>query len=72
MSDYPLPIADTAEIERVQHLYQQRYAVTLSFDEAKRLLEGVAQFIYLTHIEDAIRPLRQEVQRERRAPGKVP
>ncbi len=67
MPGYPLPIADTPEIERVQRLYRERYSVTLSFDEAKRLLEGVAQFIYLTQIDDALRPVRQEIQRERRS-----
>ncbi len=69
MSHYPLPVADTPEIERVQRLYRERYSVSLSFDEAKRLLEGVAQFIYLTQINDALHSLRQEVERERGSAG---
>ncbi len=64
MYDYPLPTAESAEIERVQLLYRERHSVTLSFDEAKRLLEGVMQFIYLTEIEDALRPIREEIERE--------
>lgn len=62
--NYPLPTAEHPEIARVQALYRARYYVELSFDEAKRLLEGVMQFIYLTEIEDAIHPLRQEIERE--------
>ena len=66
---YPPPTALPAEVESVQRLYRDRYGVTLGYDEAKKLLEGVAQFIYLTEIEDALRPIREEVQRERGAPG---
>lgn len=66
---YPSPTALPAEVEAVRTLYQTRYGVSLGFDEAKKLLEGVAQFIYLTEIEDALRPLRQEVQRERGEAG---
>jgi hypothetical protein len=62
---YPLPVAEPPEVEKVRALYRTRYSVTLSFDEAKRLLEGVMQFIYLTEIDDALRPLRPEEQRER-------
>jgi hypothetical protein len=51
-NSYPLPVAQRPEIERIQALYRNRYGVTLSCDEAKRLLEGVAQFIYLTEFND--------------------
>jgi hypothetical protein len=61
---YPLPIAAAPEVERVRALYRERYSVMLSFEEAKQLLEGVMQFIYLTEIEDALRPLCEEVERE--------
>lgn len=60
--NYPLPTAEAPEIERVQSLYRVQYGVVLSFEEAKELLERVMQFIYLTEVEDAIHPLRQEVQ----------
>lgn len=60
--DYPLPTAEAPEVERVQALYCTRYGLELSFDEAKDILERVAQFIYLTEVEDALRPLREEVQ----------
>ena len=60
--DYPLPTAEAPEVERVQTLYRTRYDVELSYEEARRLLEGVMQFIYLTEVEDAIHPLRQEVE----------
>ena len=60
--NYPLPTAEAPEIERVQSLYRSQYGVILSFEEAKELLERVMQFIYLTEVEDAIHPLRQEIQ----------
>lgn len=53
--DYPLPTAEAPEVERVQALYRTRYHLELSHDEAKRLLEGVMQFIYLTEVEPQIR-----------------
>lgn len=65
----PLPIATLPEIERVQRLYHERYGVILSFDDAKRLLEGVMQFIYLTHVYDALHPIREEIERERGPAG---
>jgi hypothetical protein len=58
---YPPPTALPDEVEAVRELYRTRYGVALGFDEAKRLLEGVAQFIYLTEIYDALRPVREEV-----------
>lgn len=60
--DYPRPTAEPPEIARVQKLYRAQHGLDLSFDEAKDILERVAQFIYLTEIEDALRPLRQEIQ----------
>ena len=56
---YPLPIAETPEIEKVRTLYRVRYGVNLSFDDAKRFLEGVMQFIYLTEVEPKLVPLQQ-------------
>jgi len=61
---YPLPIASPQHIERVRALCQETHGVMLGFDDAKSLLEAVAHFIYLTEIEDALRPLRQEIERE--------
>ena len=55
---YPLP----DEVEKVIALYHDKYCVELSFHEAKKLLEGVAQFIYLTEVEDVLRPLREETR----------
>jgi len=60
--NYPLPTADPPEVARIQALYRTRYQVELSYEEAKRLLEGVMHFIYLTEVEDAIHSLRQEIQ----------
>ena len=65
---YPLPIAETPEIEKVRTLYRMRYGVNLTFDEAKRFLEGVMQFIYLTEVEPKLIPLRQLDQ----PPGEEP
>ena len=39
---YPIPTALPDEVEQVVQLYRERYGVELSFDEAKKLLEGVA------------------------------
>ena len=50
----PLPTAQPPEIERVQTLYAARYGVTLGFEEARDLLEGVMRFIYLTQIEPQV------------------
>jgi len=60
--DYPLPTAEAAEVERVQSLYRTRLGLELTFDDAKDVLERVAHFIYLTQVEDALHPLRAEVQ----------
>ena len=57
---YPPPTALPEEVEKVRTLYRDRYDVELSFHYAKKLLEGVAQFVYLTEVEDALRPLREE------------
>ena len=48
---YPPPTALPEEVEKVRTLYRERYGVELSFDEAKRFLEGVAQFVYLTEVD---------------------
>lgn len=60
MSDYPLPTAEEPEINRVIDLYRREYGLDLSFDEAKEFLERVAQFVYLTEVEDALQGLRDE------------
>ena len=64
MSSYPRPIAQTPQIEKVRHLYRTRYGVTLSFDEAKTLLEQVMHFIYLTELDHALRPVWEKKQRK--------
>ena len=56
---YPLPIAETPEIEKVRTLYRVRYGVNLTFEEAKRFLEEVMQFIYLTEVEPKLLSIRQ-------------
>jgi len=61
---YPPPTSLPEEVQAVRGLYQSRYGVILTHDQAKNLLEGVAQFIYLTEIEHALRSVREEVQRE--------
>ena len=60
--DYPLPTAQAPEIARVQTLYREQYRVELSFGDAKELLERVMQFVYLTEMEDAIRPLMEDAK----------
>lgn len=62
MNTYPLPTAHPEEIARVQAFYRDKFGVELGWKDAKDLLEAVMQFIYLTEIEDALRPLRQEIQ----------
>lgn len=47
---YHKPTATDIEVERVRTIFQKRYGMDVSFDDAKRLIEGVAQFIYLTHL----------------------
>lgn len=59
---YPPPTALPHEVEQVISLYRDKYGVELPFHEAKKLLEGVTQFIYLTEVEDALRPLREEAK----------
>lgn len=58
---YPLPIAQDPEIKRVQEYYARHHGITVPYDEAKRLLEGVMQFVYLTQIEDKLKDLKAEL-----------
>lgn len=60
--NYPLPTATSEGIARLQTLYQEKYGVDLTPEQARRLLESVMQFIYLAQLEDALRPLRPQVQ----------
>ncbi len=43
-------MAGAKHVEAIRDLYRSRYAVSLSFKEAKNLLEGVMQFVYLTEV----------------------
>jgi hypothetical protein len=56
----PLPTATPTEVERVQTLYWDRYCVTLTFEQARDLLEGLMRFYYLTRVEPHLAPLRQQ------------
>lgn len=63
--DYPMPIAEPPEIKRVQELYLRDYNLTLSYAEAKDLLERVMQFIYLTEmgeVEKAMHDLKRALE----------
>ena len=55
MSSYPLPTANDASVQKVIDLYEREYQVQLTYDEAKRFLEGVMHFIYLTEVEGVLR-----------------
>ncbi|MCX6378622.1 MAG: hypothetical protein NT023_03970 [Armatimonadetes bacterium] len=62
MEAYPLPNAAPEYVERVQRLYRERFGVELTHAEAKEFLERVMQFVYLTELEDALHPLRAEIE----------
>jgi hypothetical protein len=53
---FPQPTAPVEQIDCLQSLYQTRYGVTLTHEQAKELLESVMQFVYLTQIEPMIAP----------------
>ena len=59
---YPRPTAEDPEIERTMNLYENKFGVELTRTEAKDILERLMQFIYLTEIEDALHPLRSEIE----------
>jgi len=59
---YPRPVAPPEGVRRVQELYRTQYQVELTEEEARTLLEGVMQFIYLTQIHDALHSLRSKVE----------
>lgn len=47
---YLRPVASAKHIEAIQTLYSSRYAVSLTLEEAKQLLEGVMRLVYLTEV----------------------
>ncbi len=62
MEAYPLPTASPVHVERVILFYRERFGVELKQAEAKEFLERVMQFVYLTELEDALHPLRTEIE----------
>ncbi len=75
---YPLPVAEKEYVEQLMAVYKASYAVELSFDDAKQLLEQMMHFVYLTQIDTIVHELvghyndpviAQEVMKELRNRG---
>ncbi|WP_394793101.1 hypothetical protein [Armatimonas sp.] len=47
---YPLPTAAPEFVTRMQDLFDKRYSVTLTEQEAKELLETLMRLVYLTQL----------------------
>ena len=62
MEAYPLPTASPVYVERVILFYRERFGVELKQAEAKEFRERVMQFVYLAEVEDALHPLRTEIE----------
>jgi hypothetical protein len=65
----PMPFASEAGVEEMKVLYKEDFGIELTHDEAREVLERLMGFIYLTEVESAIRPIREEIKRERRQTG---
>jgi hypothetical protein len=64
-----LPTADEEGVRRIQDLYKQKFGVESTHAEAKAMLEGAMRLVYLTEVEHAIHPIREEIERQRRQAG---